>query len=69
MNNLDAVYVARKYSCSLDDAIDTLECLKRTNEVKKILLAIDKNDIYGGGKGRIIGGYIEESKVPFPPIP
>ena len=41
LNKLDAVEIVNKYGCTLDEAIDTLESLKRTNEVKKILLALD----------------------------
>ena len=40
-DTLDAVKLVKKYGCSLDEAIDTLDCFKKSDMVKKILLALD----------------------------
>jgi hypothetical protein len=41
LRKLDAVDIMKKYRCSLADAIETLDFLKKSNQVKKIILTLD----------------------------
>jgi len=41
LRRLDAVKLVKEYGCSLADAIDTIECLRKSDEVKKIILTLD----------------------------
>jgi hypothetical protein len=41
LRRLDAVELTNKYSCSLDEAIDTIEEIQRSDEVKKIIKTLD----------------------------
>ena len=41
LRKLDAVDIMKKYRCSLADAIETLEFLKKSDQVKKIILTLD----------------------------
>jgi hypothetical protein len=41
IRRLDAVELTKKYHCSLDEAIDTIEVLQNSDEVKRILTMLD----------------------------
>lgn len=41
LRKLDAVDLMKKYRCSLADAIETLDVLKKSDQVKKIILTLD----------------------------
>ena len=41
LRRLDAVELAKEYSCPLDEAIDTIELLQSSNEVRKIIEMLD----------------------------
>lgn len=41
LRKLDAVHLVRKYGCSLDEAIDTIELLQKSDEIKNIIMTLD----------------------------
>jgi hypothetical protein len=41
LKRLDAVELTKKYHCSLDEAIDTIEVLQHSDEVRKIITMLD----------------------------
>jgi len=41
LRRLDAVKLAKKHHCSLDVAIDTIEYLQKSGEVRKIIMALE----------------------------
>ncbi len=41
IRRLDAVELTKKYRCSLDEAIDTIEVLRHSDEVRRIITMID----------------------------
>ena len=41
LRKLDAIDIMKKYHCSLADAIETLDFLKKSDNVKKIILLLD----------------------------
>ena len=41
LKGLDAVELTRKYRCTLDEAIDIIELLENSDEVKKIITMLD----------------------------
>jgi len=41
LQRLDAVELTKKYGCSLDEAIDTIELLQKPDEVKKIIMMLE----------------------------
>lgn len=41
LRELDAVHLVHKYGCSLDEAIDTIELLQKSDEIKKIIMMLD----------------------------
>jgi hypothetical protein len=41
LERLDAVKLVKTYGCSLDEAIDTIDLLQKSDEVKKIIMTID----------------------------
>ena len=40
LRRLDAVELANRYNCSLDEAIDTIELVQKSDEVKKIIMTL-----------------------------
>ena len=41
VNKLNALELVKKYDCTLSDAIDTIDRLKKSNEVKKIITTLE----------------------------
>lgn len=41
LDKLNAVNVVRKYGCSLTDAVDTLDCFRKSDIIKQVLLTLD----------------------------
>jgi hypothetical protein len=41
IRRLDAVELTKKYHCSLDEAIDTIEVLQHSDEVSRIITMLD----------------------------
>jgi hypothetical protein len=41
IRRLDAVELTKKYRCSLDEAIDTIEVLRHSDEVRRIITMLD----------------------------
>ena len=41
IERLNAVELTKKYHCTLDEAIDTIEVLQHSDEVKKIITMLD----------------------------
>ncbi len=41
IKGLDAVEITRKYRCTLDEAIDIIELLQNSDEVKKVITMLD----------------------------
>jgi len=41
LRRLDAVELANRYNCSLDEAIDTIELVQKSDEVRKIIMMLD----------------------------
>lgn len=41
IRRLDAVELTKKYHCSLDEAIDTIEVLRNSDEVRRIITMLD----------------------------
>lgn len=37
LRQLDAVKLTKKYHCSLDEAIDTIDALKKSDEINRII--------------------------------
>jgi len=41
VKKLDAVELTKKYHCSLNEAIDTIELLQRSDELRKMITMLD----------------------------
>jgi hypothetical protein len=41
LQRLDAVELTKKYGCTLDEAIDTIDMLQKPDEVKKITMMLE----------------------------
>ena len=41
VNKLNAVELVKKYDCSLADAVDVIDRLKKSNEIKEIITTLE----------------------------